>query len=690
GKEFPQNPIDQLKLAIKLALESWTSRKAIEYRKKNRIPETIGMGVLIMEMKFGNINERSGAGVLFTRDPNTGENRLVGDFQISVQGDEIVLGKIVTLKLDELKEILPNAYNNLYEYSKKLERHFKDALDIEFTIEDGKVWILQVRSCRKTPEALVKILVDMVHEGIITKEEAIANVDPNSLKELLYYRIDAEEKRGAIEEGRLFCECIGASPGVGVGSLKFIPPLKPFSEKDVEGKILVFDELKPSYVMRLRRCEGIIVIRGGSSSHAIILARAIGKPVVILGDSNVLCDVSKGFLSNGVITLSENDEVTIDGLRGEIYIGMLYKKEPILIDEFYELVSYADEFSGAIEIRANVESPTDIRDLHEWNINKINVRTEIREIIYQFVTADTADEKREVLRRLLRIQKDFFKKFLNKFNSGIITFKLIDPPFHEFLPDLSPLLREFYYNLYAKKNHDPKLESLIKKVTSLQNRNPMLGFRGIRIGIVCPEIYLFQVRSLLEALFEEGKTYNGDPKVRILIPNVINAKEFSYVRRIIEQAIENFNKRNYTQYDIPIGAVIETPASIINIVDISRHADFLVLGTNDLTQLILGMGRDDSEKFFLRDYIEKNLLSDNPFLKLDDSVVRFIENGLKELRQNNIDIEIGIAGEHSNDLDSVKKCIKLGIDYISVNSKIIPISKIIVAKAFLETQKESS
>lgn len=690
GESIPDDPYEQLRVSIAKVIESWNNPKSREYRRRRGISDEPNLAVLIMEMKFGNLDDKSAAGVLFTRNPNTGEKKLIAEFQIKTQGDEIVSGEANPIRTLELSRIFPDIYQQLEAYAELLERTFMDALDIEFTIESGKLWLLQVRSLEKTPESMIKIFVSMYKEGILDDKTLLEKIDHKLIRHIFYPRIDAKSKKQAIDEGRYFYCGVGASPGVGIGPIKFVSVLDTITEESVAGRILIFRELRPPIVQRVRSCEGIIVLRGGSTSHAIIIARAIGKPVVILHESEkILCDFEKKLLSNNIITLKEGDIITIDGFSGDIFIGKLKKVYPSLPREFYDLLTIAEKHLGSLEVRANVESPNEASEATYWNIKNINVRTEIRDIIYAYVIAEDKDEKNKVLTRLKSIQKKFFYNFVVGFKGETITFKLIDPPFHEFLPEIIELIKKDYYNRYYLKIEDEALRRLIKRILEIRNRNPMLGLRGIRIGILHPEIYLFQVKALLDALFEAGKVENSFPQVRLLLPNIINAEEVRFMRRLIDDLVDRYNRENSTNYRIPIGVVVETPAALINLNEIVDHIDFIVIGSNDLTQLVLGMGRDDSEKFFLSKYLELNILERNPFISLAKPVIKLLKLGLDMARKRNPNMEIGLAGEHANDFDSIRTCIKLGLDYISVNIKLAPIAKIMASKAnILESDSE--
>ncbi len=674
---------EQLRVSILAALRSWMFPEATRYRTERGLEHKACAAVMVMRMVLGNRDQDSLSGVVFSRDPNSGERKIVGDFAISCQCDEVVQGRAVSQPIGDLSKRVPGVYKRLVDVVDRLEKRLGHPVDIEFTVESGKLWILQVRAVEMTPQASVRSLYSLYREGVVDTKELIARIDPSSLRRLAFPRVRAEDRQVALNEGRLVAVGMGVSPGVGAGPLRFVRPLERIEPDDVSGMIVVFDELKPADVERVRLSEGLIVARGGTTSHSVIIARSMGKPAVILGPSKgVVVDTISQKLHFSECSVRADDVVTIDGLSGEVFVGRLEKETAKIPREMYEIAAIARNCSDRIGVRANVESPHELKEVIAWGIDRINARTEIREAIREYVLAEDEGERRQALSALFGMQREFFLRFIGELRTGIVTFKLIDPPLHEFLPDPEHALRD-YYEARSEGRDTHKLERLLRKVSEHSSRNPMLGLRGTRLAVVHPELYAVQVRSLLSALDGSGKNTNSNPVVRILIPDVINSAEVDYVRRIIEQEIVRYEQENGTRYRIPIGVVIETPAAVVNMDGIARLSDFLVIGTNDLTQLFLGMGREDSEKFFLDKYVDLGILPQNPFRSLENTVVEFLESAIRKLRRQRPQFEIGLAGEQSIDCESIKKCIRAGIDYMSVTGKMVPVGIVLAAKASL-------
>ncbi len=705
--EFPQDPWKQLELAIKAVFRSWMNPRAIFYRIANNITPDIAdcTAVNIVTMVFGNMGWDSGTGVYFTRDPATGEDKPYGEFLPNAQGEDVVAGIRTPLSLDELKKTMPEVYKQLIEAGKKLERLNKDVMDIEFTVERGKLYFLQNRAAKMTPAARVKTAVDMAKEGILTKEEAILKVSPDTVLKLMYPRIDPKAKAEPVAKG------LAASPGAVSGQVVFHPDDAVAWARQGKKVILVRVETKPDDVHGFYAAVGILTSRGGMTSHAAVVARAIGKPAVV-GAEAIKIDYEKKLFRVGDIVVKEGDWITIDGNTGNVYVGKVPTIEPELIPELETLLKWADEIRR-LGVRANADVPDDAIIAKKFGAEGIGLlriermfrKPERLELLRKVILAESREEREEYLRQLAQMIKPDFKEMLKIMDGLPVVIRLIDPPLHEFLPAPEEILKELYetrvayYTLKSSeavkevapelvKKYEERikeLENLLRRVIALKEHNPMMGHRGVRVGITYPEIYYYLARAMLEAaaeLIKEG--YH--PKLEIMIPQVSHVNEIRFVKKhAILPAIADVEKEYGVKIPVKIGTMIETVRACLTAAEIAKEVDFFSFGTNDLTQATFSFSRDDVENKFMPQYLELEILSDNPFQTLDiDGVGKLVEIGTKEGKRANPHLEIGICGEHGGDPRSIEFLHKIGLDYVSASPYRIVVARLAAAQAAIK------
>jgi len=689
GKDFPQDPLEQLRLAIGAVFNSWNNKRAIDYRNYHKIPHNLGTAVNVVTMVFGNMGFDSGTGVAFTRDPATGEKRFFGEFLFNAQGEDVVAGIRTPLKIDELKEKMPAVYDQLVEIAKKLENYYRDMQDIEFTVERGKLWMLQTRSGKRTAQAAVKIAVDMAEEGIITKEEAVLRVEPNQINQLLHRQIDPSAKVTVIAKG------LNASPGAATGKAVFDAETAKEWAQNGEKVILVRPETNPDDVGGMLVSEGILTARGGATSHAAVVARGIGKPCVV-GAESIKIDLEKRLFNVDSYTVKEGDVITINGTTGEVILGEVPLIEPELTPELQKLLSWADEFKR-LQNWANADYPRDAQKAKEYGAQGIGLcRTEHMfleadrlPIVRQIILARTPEERKAALDKLLPIQKEDFKGILKVMDGLPVIIRLLDPPLHEFLPRYEELLAEVIELRVTGK--DPKAlaekEELLKRVEEMREANPMLGLRGCRLGITRPEINEMQVRAIFEAACELKKEgYN--PKPEVMIPLVGHVNELKVVREQLEAVAKKVMEEQGVTVDYKFGTMIEVPRAALTAGEIAEYAQFFSFGTNDLTQMTFGYSRDDAEGKFLFVYLEKGILPNDPFQTLDiKGVGRLMEMAVKEGRATRPELEVGICGEHGGDPDSIMFAHEIGLNYVSCSPFRVPVARLAAAHAALKEKQ---
>ncbi|MEM4784077.1 MAG: pyruvate, phosphate dikinase, partial [Sulfolobales archaeon] len=689
--EFPQDPWTQLELAIKAVFRSWMNPRAIFYRMANKISkeEADCTAVNIVAMVFGNMGWDSGTGVLFTRDVANGENRPYGEFLPNAQGEDVVAGIRTPMPLEKLKELMPHVYDELIKAGKILERLNKDVQDIEFTIERGKLYFLQNRDAKMTPLARVKTAVDLVMDGILTKEEALLKVKPEHIISLLYPRIDPKYKGKPIAKG------LGASPGAVSGQVVFHPDVAVEWARNGKKVILVRIETKPDDVHGFYAAVGILTSRGGMTSHAAVVARAIGKSAVV-GAEAISINYDLKEFRVGDVVVKEGDWITIDGTSGDVYLGKVPTVEPELINEVNILLSWADEVRK-LGVRANADVPEDAMIARKFGAEGIGLlriermfrKPERLELLRKVILAEDVEGRVKYLEPLAEMIKKDFKEILEIMDGLPVIIRLIDPPLHEFLPAPEEILKELYELKIKGANEEAvkELEWLYNRVVKLKEHNPMMGHRGVRVGVTYPEFYYYLTKSMVEAaaeLIKEGK----NPMLEIMIPQVALASEIRYVKeKAILPAIKDVESRYGVKLSdkLKIGTMIETVRACLTADEIAKEVDFFSYGTNDLTQATFSFSRDDIEGKFLPQYIEAGVLTYNPFETLDDKgVAKLIEIGTKLGKSANKQLEVGICGEHGGDPRSIEILHRIGLDYVSASPYRVVVARLAAAHAAIK------
>jgi len=685
GKPFPEDPYEQLEKAIAAVFNSWMGKRAVDYRREFKITPDIadGTAVNIVTMVFGNMGDRSATGVVFTRDPATGEKRLYGEFLINAQGEDVVAGIRTPRPIEELAEVMPEAYKELIRAAEILERHFKEPQDIEFTIENGRFYLLQTRNAKMNAAALVKTSVDMTKEGLITKEEALKRIKPELLEQLLHKRVDHRAKPPILASG------LGASPGAATGRVVFDADEAERRGRAGEKIILVREETKPEDIHGFFASEGVLTSRGGMTSHAAVVARSMGKPCVV-GCGAIHIDYDKKQFTVGDYVIKEGDWITIDGGQGLVYLGQVPLVEPELSGEFYELLSWADEYRK-LGVRANADTPEAAALARRFGAEGIGLcRTERMfnaadrlPIVVDMIMADSEEERRRCLEKLLPLQKQDFKEILKAMEGYPVTIRLLDPPLHEFLPNVLQLQKEVM-ELEASNAPTEVLENkrkMLQKALALAEVNPMLGHRGVRVGITYPEIYEMQARAIYEALAELRKE-GVNAIAQIMIPQVAMVEELRYLKEVINRARVEVEQKYGMELKVKYGTMIEVVRAALTAGQIAEVAEFFSFGTNDLTQATFSFSREDAENKFLPIYMRKKILTDNPFETLDqEGVGRLMKIAVEDGRRTRSDLEIGICGEHGGDPRSIEFCHKIGLDYVSCSPYRVPIARLAAAQA---------
>ncbi|MEN3001466.1 MAG: pyruvate, phosphate dikinase [Armatimonadota bacterium] len=692
GKEFPQDPYVQLEMAIEAVFRSWNNERAVVYREREKIPHDLGTACNVQAMVFGNMGDDSGTGVAFTRDPATGEKVLYGEFLPNAQGEDVVAGIRTPLPLDALRERMPQVYQEFLEIADRLERHYRDMMDLEFTIERGRLWMLQCRVGKRTGRAAVKIAVDMVHEGLIGRDEAVLRVSPSHLDQVLHPHLD--ERALATGEYPLIAQGLGASPGAAGGRAVF-DAKRAMELGKTEPVILVRPETNPDDVGGMLAAKGILTERGGMTSHAAVVARGFGIPCVVgceaihVDEENALFTVE---VNGETLTVREGDYITIDGTTGKVYLGAVPTQEPEITDEMNILLNWADQFRR-LRVRANADTPQDAAKALAFGAEGIGLaRTEHMffgeerlPIMQEMILAKTAKERREALSRLLPFQREDFLGIFEVMRGLPVTIRLIDPPLHEFLPRYEDLLREVV-TLELTASDSPELAEkrrLLQRVEELHEANPMLGLRGVRLSILYPEVVEMQVTAIMEAA-AEAQRRGYDPHVEIMIPLVGHVNELKIVRDNLERIAKEVMAHEGVRIDYKFGTMIEIPRAALTADEIARHTQFFSFGTNDLTQTVFGFSRDDAEGKFLAYYVEQKILPENPFVTLDrEGVGKLIEMAVRAGRAARRELKIGICGEHGGDPASIEFFHALGLDYVSCSPYRVPIARLAAAQAAL-------
>jgi len=688
-KNFPQDVYDQLFGAIKAVFLSWESKRAKTYRKLNHIPGDWGTAVNVQSMVFGNMGDDCATGVAFTRNPSTGENKFFGEYLINAQGEDVVAGsrtpKYITKKAREdagakeesMEEIMPKVFKELKNIFNKLEKHYKDMQDIEFTVENNKLWMLQTRNGKRTAKAAIKIAVDMVKEKLISKKEAILRIDPNTLDTLLHPTLDDKVEKKVIAKG------LPASPGAASGKVVFTADDAERMNNQKEDTILVRVETSPEDIHGMHAAKGILTARGGMTSHAAVVARGMGRPCVS-GSGEINIDYESKEFKVGDLTIKEGDTITIDGGTGRVMQGLVPTVKPDISGYFSTIMKWADDFRK-LKVRTNAETPQDTKMARGFGAEGIGLcRTEHMFFdderilsVRQMIVSKNLDDRKIALDKLLPHQKNDFKEIFKIMKGLPVTVRLLDPPLHEFLPktdkDMEELARSLNLGVKEIKN----------RVAELHELNPMLGHRGCRLGISFPEIYEMQCRAIFTALIECKKEKIQSVIPEIMIPLVSTEDELGIMRKLVNKVAEQIQKEHKVKINYFVGTMIELPRAALRAAPISKYADFFSFGTNDLTQTTFGISRDDSGKF-LNDYIDHKIFDTDPFVSIDkDGVGELVKIASERGKKKNKKLKLGICGEHGGDPKSIEFCSKVGLNYVSCSPFRVPIARLAAAQAEL-------
>ena len=683
GSEFPQDPKEQLMAAVKAVFRSWMNDRAITYRRLNDIPSSWGTAVNVQEMVYGNRGETSGTGVAFTRNPATGENHLFGEYLMNAQGEDVVAGIRTPQSIDTLKEVMPECYEEFQKICKTLENHYKDMQDMEFTIEDGKLFMLQTRNGKRTATAALKIAVDMVEEGMITKEEALLKVDPKQLDQLLHPMFDEE----SLKKAECVAEGLAASPGAATGKIAFtaedVIRMHNDGEKDI---ILVRLETSPEDIEGMNLAHGVLTLRGGMTSHAAVVARGMGTCCVSGCGDLVIDEEAKTLTLKDGRILKEGDYISLDGSTGKVYAEQVKTVDASITGNFETFMDWTDEYR-VLEVRANADTPRDAAQARKFGAEGIGLcRTEHmffdEERIFNFrkmITALDVESREAALEKILPYQREDFEGLFKAMDGKCVIIRFLDPPLHEFLPKTEEEMRPLAESLGIT------YETLKNKVDSLKEFNPMMGHRGCRLAVTYPEIARMQTRAVIEAAInvqKEDVTIHPE----IMIPLVGAVKELQYVKKIVVDTAKEVMDQAGVTVDYKVGTMIEIPRAALLADKIAEEAEFFSFGTNDLTQMTFGYSRDDASKF-LTDYYQKGILDQDPFASIDqEGVGKLIEIAATLGREARPDLELGICGEHGGDPKSIDFCHRVGLNYVSCSPFRVPVARLAAAQAAINNK----
>ena len=681
NKNFPQNVNEQLWGAISAVFLSWNSKRAKTYRKINYIPDHWGTAVNVQSMVFGNMGDNCATGVVFTRNPSTGENKIFGEYLINAQGEDVVAGTRTPQNMISMSKSMPKIYQQLKKIFKQLENKYKDMQDIEFTVEDNKLWMLQTRSGKRTAKAAIKIAVDMVKEKLISNKDAILRIDPNTLDTLLHPTLDEKADKKIIASG------LPASPGAASGKVTFSADEAEKLKEQMQDTILVRIETSPEDINGMHAAKGILTARGGMTSHAAVVARGMGKPCVS-GSSEVKIDYEKKEFKSNEHIVKEGDVITIDGGSGKVMLGKVPTVKPDISGDFSKVMSWADQIRK-LKVRTNSETPADTKIARDFGAEGIGLcRTEHmffdeKRIISvrQMILSKTLEDRKSALGKLLPYQKNDFFEIFKIMNGLPVTVRLLDPPLHEFLPktekDIADVAREL-----SMSNNDIK-----SRIVELHEQNPMLGHRGCRLGISFPEIYQMQCTAIFEALVECKRKKIKSVIPEIMIPLVSTAAEIQILKNLVDRTALEIQKKHSIKIKYYVGTMIELPRAAIRAKDIAKYADFFSFGTNDLTQTTFGISRDDSGKF-LNDYVDNKIFNKDPFVSIDErGVGELIRIATERGRSEKKSLKLGICGEHGGDPASIEFCEKSKLNYVSCSPYRVPIARLAAAQAYLKKKK---
>lgn len=680
--DFPSDPKTQLMNAITGVFKSWNGDRAKTYRRLNNIPDTWGTAANVQENVFGNLNDLSGTGVAFSRNPSTGENQIFGEYLINAQGDDVVAGIRTPLSILELEKSMPKIYEEFTHYVKILENHFKDMQDMEFTIENGKLYMLQTRNAKRTPAAALKVAVDLVKEGLITKEEAIMRIDTSIIDDLLHPRFNTE----SLENGKVIGIGLAASPGSGVGKIYFSPEDVKKARERGEDTILVRLETSPEDIEGINDANGILTIRGGMTSHAAVVARGMGKCCITgCSDLNINYDNKTIKTKNGDI-YHEGDIISLDGSTGKVYAGALKTEDTSITGDFKEFMSWADEIRN-LGVRVNADNKENAKIARDFGAEGIGLcRTEHmffdEKRIFSFrkmIMADTKEQRIEALNEILPYQQSDFEELFRIMSPYSVTIRYLDPPLHEFLPTKDEEIKSLAKSLNTTE------EKLREKITSLKEFNPMMGHRGCRLAITYPEIAEMQTKAVISSALKVKKE-GLEVKPEIMIPLIGTEEELIYIKNIVCETADKLIKESNINLSYEVGTMIEVPRATLIADKIAKHAEFFSFGTNDLTQMTFGFSRDDASKF-LNDYYDKKILKFDPFKTIDtEGIGTLVKMAIEKAHTIRPDIHLGICGEHGGDAKSIEFCEKIGLDYVSCSPFRIPVARLAAAKAAIKNK----
>jgi len=707
-RSFPEDPLSQLRMATEAVFKSWNGKRAVDYRNAAGIPHDMGTAVNIVTMVFGNMGDDCATGVAMTRDGSTGEKHIEGDYLTNAQGEDVVAGIRMTKDISELKKEMPEVYEEFDRIARRLEEHYREMQDVEFTIEKGKLWMLQTRDGKRTAQAAVRIAVDMTEEGLIDKSEAVLRLSPEQVDFFLHPQFDRQAKVEARSAGRLIATGLNVSPGAATGVVAFDADLaETWAREDGKAVIMVRPETKPDDVHGMLAANGILTSRGGRTSHAALVARQFGKPAVV-GVSALDIDMAKRTMTVSDETIHEGDWISIDGNAGEVFLGKLPTTVPDIKDPWLiKLLSWADKFRR-LGVWANADYPKDARRAREYGAEGIGLcRSEHMFFeadrlphVVKMIMTDLPIDRREALAAILPYQREDFAGLFRAMDGLPVIIRLLDPPLHEFLPNQIDLLRELC-DLKIRVQHASELtvidelldkikkkEAVLERVESLHEQNPMLGLRGVRLGIHLPEVTLMQVRAIFEAactVAKEGVSVHPE----VMIPLTSHVNELKVQRKALEEEARKVMAEQGMEVTYKFGTMIEIPRAALTADQIAEYAEFFSFGTNDLTQTTFGISRDDAEAGFLIEYMEKGILPDNPFATIDrDGVGALMKIAVRKGRSVNPDMECGICGEHGGDPVSIGLCHKMGLTYVSCSPFRVPVARLAAAHAALRDNEK--
>ena len=709
GFDFPQDPYKQLELATEAVFKSWNGKRAVDYRRATNIPDDLGTAVNIVTMVFGNMGDDSGTGVAFTRNPSTGDKKMMGDYLLNAQGEDVVAGIRNTEPVEQMSETMPAVYKEFMEIANRLENHYKDMQDVEFTIERGKLWMLQTRTGKRTAKAAVSIAVDMANEGLIGREEAVLRVTPEQVDTLLHPQFDNEAKVEAEKAGTFFGKGVNASPGAAVGQAYFdADKAEEMAKVHKQATIMVRPFTKPDDVHGMIASKGVLTSEGGATSHAAVVARQFGIPCVV-GASAIRIDLEKRQMVVGETVVKEGDWISVDGTTGEVFIGQIPTISPTLEEQtdLLTLLGWADEICARPDIRtlsngtktrglqvwANADYPQDARRARSYGAVGIGLcRTEhmffepVRlPTVQKMILANTSEGRTEALNILLPYQRSDFAGLFAAMDGHPVIIRLIDPPLHEFMPDEEALFEEVVtMRVKGETKGLAEKEALLASIRALHESNPMMGLRGVRLSIYMPEIVEMQVRAIFEAAADETKK-GVVVKPEVMIPLTGTVNELKWVQPRLVRIAKAVMEEKGIEFEYKFGTMIEIPRAAVTAAEIAEYAEFFSFGTNDLTQMTFGYSRDDAERNFLVMYVEQGILPKNPFQTLDrGGVGRLMQMAVEDGRASRPDLEVGICGEHGGDPESIEFCHMVGNNYVSCSPFRVPIARLAAAHSALK------